>query len=1176
MIIAPRGSWKLVGCCPGIIQKKAHISDMAEKLKEHADYQLVPVSFGPSKAVVPYKGVRSAAEVKHGIVHFSTHIAPLLPHTDLNIPPSNWLRSSSKLEQHVRDLTWQSARKPSQFTSIEMAHKSPELAGEVDVITHASNIKKLLKIPFEKSHVSMMVHRVGKSVLLDEFDMHKHLLRKEQTEWAWLKQFYYESVRRDLHENMKCVPRENKSRDNLHNQNMYSKFLYHSLVDSAESEVRMVDRRLMYQDDKSIIPDPLPEPMESKTHRDVLWTFEDIKMLIGTDLPVFCADSYGVSLRLRDMRTPINVLTGLDYWLDNLMCNVPEVAMCFHVDGIVQKYEIVKTEEIPQLENSRFDPHVVTDIAKNILSFLKTNATKEGHTYWLYKGTNDDVVKLYDLTALCSDLHQSEDQNPFTVPLGMLLYRVARNMWTDQTPGKAALIKTLLENCLYLLDETKHSQVYTSATYLLSDIYVPDSSLDDEWAYPGESSSSENSDEENGQETDDSGENVSTLDVKSLPKPGNPTLGVEKMRLKPLVSDIKLRCSEATKNIYRGLMCLEADLKCPPKKSHIVEKQRRCNSDEAIPLHYEPLHKPTTNVDSENKTNDPKFSEHTVESRGQAYELQKVGSDSVPKGQSWHVLSKGLLFRKAAMVFSALSKKCLNDSSYADAFKYVKLAVYCFEAMKCVIPHKASENDYLLSALLGTCADAILVLTKSKCSVVDWDSMFGTCPDKELGILAMAEQAVDTFEYEHLFTLSSTDLDNLQACVKCYDRALGLVSKKNGLVFLSLMKRKGNALNELGVCYMHRAQTLLESEDFGAQPSDEMQGLWLKGRERFTLGLEVFEEVEDKANQALLHCNYGRLMRLCATTYTRIAMKTEKQEFTPNERYYFRLAIDEYKKALKLGNQGFKEIVESIRWELSSTYFSMASLLQDYAPLSTATKEEIENEVAILFDSSMKYCREESSQPVYQFRIATINHRLASLLHNTVRGDCSEHKKKHLRQLSEKHYMKALKSYQQMECHIEFLRAQLEYVALLEQGLTGHSNMRAQKILLQVLKCLAECGLPLKCYMESVTDTADKERLLQEAETVTRIIQERLESSLEQLIKMFSVPSKKGASKDKSDRFARLKSLRTSLLELKKRDIQSTTSGLLQKKCELLGKLLAQVLEFCHTLDHQADSTPVT
>ena len=41
-------------------------------------------------------------------------------------------------------------------------------------------------------------------------------------------------------------------------------------------------------------------------------------------------------LLFRECGKPINVLTGLDYWLDNLMCNVPEVAMCYHLDGIVQ------------------------------------------------------------------------------------------------------------------------------------------------------------------------------------------------------------------------------------------------------------------------------------------------------------------------------------------------------------------------------------------------------------------------------------------------------------------------------------------------------------------------------------------------------------------------------------------------------------------------------------------------------------------------------------------------------------------------------------------------------------------------------------------------------------------------------------------------------------------------
>ena len=88
----------------------------------------------------------------------------------------------------------------------------------------------------------------------------------------------------------------------------------------------------------------------------------------------------------RDASKPISILTGLDYWLDNLMCNVPELAMCYHLNGIVQSYELIKTEDIPNLDGSKFSASVVKDVATNILSFLKSNATKEGHTYWLFKG----------------------------------------------------------------------------------------------------------------------------------------------------------------------------------------------------------------------------------------------------------------------------------------------------------------------------------------------------------------------------------------------------------------------------------------------------------------------------------------------------------------------------------------------------------------------------------------------------------------------------------------------------------------------------------------------------------------------------------------------------------------------------------------------------------------------
>ena len=61
-------------------------------------------------------------------------------------------------------------------------------------------------------------------------------------------------------------------------------------------------------------------------------------------MPIFGDEDHPcVSLKLVNVKKPINILTGLDYWLDNLMCQVPEVLMCFHDEGIVKKYDFFFT-----------------------------------------------------------------------------------------------------------------------------------------------------------------------------------------------------------------------------------------------------------------------------------------------------------------------------------------------------------------------------------------------------------------------------------------------------------------------------------------------------------------------------------------------------------------------------------------------------------------------------------------------------------------------------------------------------------------------------------------------------------------------------------------------------------------------------------------------------------------
>jgi len=98
--------------------------------------------------------------------------------------------------------------------------------------------------------------------------------------------------------------------------------------------------------------------------RNVVWIFENIQMLIGTDMSIFGGQTHPcISLRLRDMTKSVNVLTGIDYWLDNLMCDVLKVVMCYHLNGIVQKYELIKTENLSNLNNSKFSPKVIRDVA---------------------------------------------------------------------------------------------------------------------------------------------------------------------------------------------------------------------------------------------------------------------------------------------------------------------------------------------------------------------------------------------------------------------------------------------------------------------------------------------------------------------------------------------------------------------------------------------------------------------------------------------------------------------------------------------------------------------------------------------------------------------------------------------------------------------------------------------
>lgn len=132
-------------------------------------------------------------------------------------------------------------------------------------------------------------------------------------------------------------------------------------------------------------------------------------------------------------------------------------------------------------------------------------------------GKDDDVVKLYDLTSLCS-VSEEKGQNPFTVPVAMLLYRVARNMkYSPDCHRHQGTIRMLLKNCVQLLVKEKYPQIVTSAHFMLSDLYIPS---DTDPASPGLSDQSDeedvNSECGTSQENEKEEEEEETCAIKSL------------------------------------------------------------------------------------------------------------------------------------------------------------------------------------------------------------------------------------------------------------------------------------------------------------------------------------------------------------------------------------------------------------------------------------------------------------------------------------------------------------------------------------------------------------------------------------------------------------------------------------------------------------------------------------
>ncbi|XP_062286795.1 erythroid differentiation-related factor 1 [Scomber scombrus] len=1075
--------------------------------------------------------IKSRAVVKYSAAPPPTSYALLQEKTDLKLPPANWLRESPQLGSAGTTVLGSSSKsKP--FSSFGMAYDFIDCIGDdVDVVSDSENIKKLLKIPYSKSHVSMAVHRVGRTLLLDELDIQELFMKSSQTgDWTWLKEFYQRLIDQKWQ-------RKKKSKEHWYQKAILSKFLYYSIngdgaaepvsdnlnegdkeneaeefssswptaftstppdteeSDAPKQESVPVDSQFALGQVTSVPKEQnLPtlfnegensQGLRNDFVRNIMWTFEDIHMLVGSNMPIFGGGRYpAVSLRLRDNNKPINILTGIDYWLDNLMCNVPELVMCFHVNGIVQKYEMIKTEDIPHLENSTFSTRVVKDIAQNILSFLKSNCTKEGHTYWLFKASGSDFVKLYDLTTLCEEAEEEKCQNPFTLPVAVLLYKVASNLMLKARQNRKhyGTIRTLLLNCVKLLDQERHPQIIASAAYMLSELFQLDEPPEEDGGESLRAGGSEDSysdedreeeEEEEEELTEDSDENSSysncstpqddskavavirSVGELSVPEKYKSTHLIRPNGAFPISQDKEERCRHVLNYVLKGLKAVDGSIK---KESDLPA----ADPNTPIPLKYE----------------DRNAVRGCAAEKGISLLLERVGPLQVDQKLptrsgmipcSWQHRMKLQLFLKASKAYFVLSDAATNLLKYGRALRYIKLSLQCYDAYCSVSCTLHPQVLQFHSQCLSLCGDIQLMLAQNANNRAAYLEEYSYQTKEDQEILHSLHRESSCQAFSMATDLSMDPEYQLFISSKCYEAVYELLVTEalkddSSDQLAQVLKRLGNIRNEMGVFYMNQAAAMQTEKEVKKAVSIAEQELWKKSFAFFEKGMKDFEAIRDHTNTALLLCNTGRLMRICAQAHCAVSADQSRGEFSPEEALYYNKAIDYYLRAMKslAGRENHPAVWDSVNWELSTTYFTLATLLQDYAPLSRKAQEQIEREVTEAMMKSLKYCdlqTESARQPLYQYRAATIHHRLASMYHSCFRNQVGdEHLRKQHRSLAELHYSKAVCLFLSLkDAPCELLRTLLERVAFAEFTMAGQSSSAAKlKSLTGALEVMTE------------------------------------------------------------------------------------------------------------------------
>jgi hypothetical protein len=405
----------------------------------------------------------------------------IVPEISVDIPDLESFQND--LQDHPLSLTV----KPDDGSSLSTlnAVKSPLLEIQnLDFLGPAEVIKKFFKLSHTEDQPFFALHRMGNTLLVDSL--------------VGIEEHEKKSASQEISPDVAVFSPDRPMNSII--ENMSATTAVSNFMCGLPEPPALIVEDTVMQGGSPYLPPPgyfFPQHPPVLPFRNTFrWQLHDLEFAVGSDLLVYnTPDRPALTVAPIDMTKEIPLTTCLDHYLDNVMANVPELALCLHAKGFLRGISVCGTEDIPDMrdilqsdclndkiesfstkkinrvkqKNKRkapiFDPQVIELNALTILRFLKQNCSKENSTYIVHftrkeseviqekENSSPDAIQIYDLQAL-----SLSGQKKWKWLLAMLSHRFATRLghhYSIASPQSRVILRdrqlSLYQSCYDLL-----------------------------------------------------------------------------------------------------------------------------------------------------------------------------------------------------------------------------------------------------------------------------------------------------------------------------------------------------------------------------------------------------------------------------------------------------------------------------------------------------------------------------------------------------------------------------------------------------------------------------------------------------------------------------------------------------------------------------------------------------